>query len=316
MLYDLKYFSIVASFLSVIRFFIIYFLYKSSFNLKKSFFFKRLTPFLLAIIAQMFVFSIFGSLTYLRIYEHSPILYEQFCFIIILISFILSFIIFKSKERQLKLQYELKYKEKLAIVNERNRISRELHDTLGHTLTLLITLIKSSRINIKKDTEGTEKKLVQAASIASEGLKQIRTTISGWLPDKLNSSPITTEINKLIEFAKDIGIEIDFSVYGEERIVATGYSDVLYKICREAITNSLRHGKAKKVTIVLKFFQEKIQLFITDDGIGCNNIKKGFGLIGIEERVNDMNGTLTYGTTGDRGFNIHAKFPISKEGFR
>ncbi|WP_160317687.1 sensor histidine kinase [Pseudobacteroides cellulosolvens] len=203
----------------------------------------------------------------------------------------------------------MEYKEKLAIANERNRISRELHDTLGHTLTLLVTLIKSSRINIKKDPEETENKLIQAADIASEGLKQIRTSISGWLPEKLNSGQITYEIRKLIEFAKDTGIDIDFSVYGKERINAPVYSEVLYKICREAITNSLRHGKATKIIVILKFKQKEIQLFVNDDGIGCRNIKKGFGLIGLEERVKDINGTLSYGTSGNRGFNIHAKIP-------
>lgn len=306
---NLKSFIVVGIAISVLRLFIICFLYRYKISIRSFSFFKKLNLFFVAIIVQFVTLFIFFNFAIIGEKQKTPIMYEYFCYIILVTSLLMSFFLFRLKEKQLKLQYELEYKEKLAIANERNRISRELHDTLGHTLTLLITLIKSSRINIKKDPEVTEKKLVQAADIASEGLKQIRTTISGWLPEKLNSVQITSELSKLIEFAKDAGINIDFSVYGKERINAPGYSEVLYKICREAITNSLRHSKATKIIIILKFTQKDTQLFITDNGVGCKNIKKGFGLIGLEERVRDINGTLSYGTSGNKGFNIHARIP-------
>ncbi len=306
---DFNSFIAVGVTVSVLRLFLAYFLYRYKISISNFNFFKKLNLFFVAIIVQFFTLFIFFNYTILGENRKTPIMYEYFCYIILVTSLLLSLFLFRLKEKQLKLQYELEYKEKLAIVNERNRISRELHDTLGHTLTLLISLIKSSRINIKKDPEVAEKKLVQAADIASDGLKQIRTSISGWLPEKLNSFQITSEISKLIEFAKGTGIDIEFSVYGRERINAPGYSEVLYKICREAITNSLRHSKATKIIIMLKFTQKDTQLFITDNGIGCKNIKKGFGLIGLEESIGDINGTLSYGTSGNKGFNIHAKIP-------
>jgi signal transduction histidine kinase len=94
------------------------------------------------------------------------------------------------------------------------------------------------------------------------------------------------------------------------------YSKVIFRVCQEALTNSLRHGKAKNVNIILRSSGNKLSLFIFDDGCGCSQIKKGFGLSGMEQRVKDLGGTLVFGSDGESGFNIRMEIPLSSEGLQ
>jgi PAS domain S-box-containing protein len=206
----------------------------------------------------------------------------------------------------------------LNVLKERNQLAREVHDTLGHTLTLVIMLMKVCKINCETNIPETREKLTSAIEIAQEGLQELRRSIMGLsLPDKEKGNNIFTALEKLIESAEKSGLNIDFSVFGEEFYQknieifnAFDFYDSIYKVCQEAITNSLRHGQATNVSIILRFTPENLVLYIIDNGKGCGVIKKGFGLAGIEQRVGGLGGTVIYGSDGEQGFNIHVEIPI------
>ncbi|MCX7745649.1 MAG: histidine kinase [Clostridia bacterium] len=203
--------------------------------------------------------------------------------------------------------------EELAITKERNRFARDVHDTLGHTMTLLISLLEVSSITCKTDSVKTEEKLQEATQVARDGLKELRRSISGLAPEKLEANNLITAIQKMVQEFRSSGVHIEFSVEGIHSYHNAAYSDVLYRVCQEALTNSLRHGRAKNITIILKFTKEYVKLFIFDDGTGCKSINKGFGLKGMEERIKNLDGTITYGSDGESGFNIHMEIPIRGE---
>lgn len=210
--------------------------------------------------------------------------------------------------------------EELAIVKERNRVAREVHDTLGHTLTLLIMLIKVSRIKFEEDPNESKDKLSQAVEIAQEGLEELRRSIMGLMPENSGNNNIIHSLETLIASAQKSGLEVDFSVNGEEFYYKNlsirssfSFNDCIYKTCQEAITNSLRHGNATKIGIFLRFSPEKLVIFIIDNGRGCQNIRKGFGLKGMEGRVQSLNGHIIYGSDGEKGFNIHIEIPMGAE---
>jgi signal transduction histidine kinase/tRNA A-37 threonylcarbamoyl transferase component Bud32 len=208
--------------------------------------------------------------------------------------------------------------EELAIFKERNRVAREVHDTLGHTLTLLIMLIKVSRIKFEEDPNESKDKLSQAVEIAQEGLEELRRSIMGLMPENAGNNNIIHSLETLIAGAQKSGLEVDFSVNGEEFYYKNmsirssfPFNDCIYKTCQEAITNSLRHGNATKIGIILRFTAEKLVIFIIDNGKGCQNIQKGFGLKGMEGRVQSLNGQIIYGSDGEKGFNIHMEIPMT-----
>jgi signal transduction histidine kinase len=202
--------------------------------------------------------------------------------------------------------------EELAATRERNRLARDVHDTLGHTMTTLITLLKVSGITCETDPVRTKEKISQAMVIAKEGLNELRRSISGLKAEKLEASDLITGLKRLISDFESSGMKIDLSIHGVDNVSEPAYSGVIYRICQEALTNSLRHGKAAHVTIVIKLVEQNLKLFIIDDGCGCKEIKKGLGLPGMEQRVKELHGTIEYGSDGEKGFNISVEIPIPK----
>jgi len=200
--------------------------------------------------------------------------------------------------------------EELTLIRERNRLARDVHDTLGHSMTLLIALLEVSVITCKRDTEQTEEKLLDALKVSRDGLKELRRSISGLAPEKLEVTNLLNSLKKLIEDYKPSGMHIELLVEGIDGYRDPEYSDVLYRTCQESLTNSLRHGKATQVSIILRFVEGWVKLFIFDNGQGCQQINKGFGLKGMEQRINDLEGNIVYGSDGESGFNIHVEIPM------
>lgn len=198
----------------------------------------------------------------------------------------------------------------LAISEERNRFARDVHDTLGHTMVLLISLLEVCRATCESQPDKTKEKLDEAIKISKGGLSELRCSISGLVSKKLEAENLINSIKSLIFNFSSSNIDIDFSVDGIDNYSNPVFSEVIYRLCQEALTNALRHGKAKNVSIILRFENKSIKLFIFDDGCGCKEIKKGIGLLGMEQRVASLNGTIIYGSNGEHGFNINVEIPL------
>ncbi|MHB8126154.1 MAG: GAF domain-containing sensor histidine kinase [Desulfitobacteriaceae bacterium] len=212
-----------------------------------------------------------------------------------------------------KLKEHSKMIEELAIAKERNRFAMDVHDTLGHTMTLLIKLLEVGRMNFESpDTMIV--KMDDAIKVAREGLKELRRSVKGLTTEKLETNDFVRALEDLITDFQTSRVKIDFSVEGLYSFLSPVYSYALYNVCREALTNSLRHGKAENVTIILKFAEGKIKLVIIDDGCGCREITKGFGLSGMEQRVKDLDGKISFASDGESGFIIRLEIPLEGYG--
>lgn len=203
--------------------------------------------------------------------------------------------------------------EELAVSKERNRLARDIHDTLGHTMTILISMLEIMNINFYKEPEKTKEMSLKAADIAREGLKELRQSISGIAEQKAGRASLVRDLRNLMVECEQSGVKIDFIMDEELDLEDPMYSDVIYRCCQEAVTNALRHGKARGITIILQESRGKIKLFIFDDGVGCKKIKKGYGLQGMEERIGSLKGSIVYGSDGKKGFNINVELPIKEQ---
>lgn len=204
--------------------------------------------------------------------------------------------------------------EELAITKERNRMARDAHDTIGHTMSKIITTLEVCRITNDTDPVETRKKLNEALLFAREGLSEMRCSIAGLFPEKLASNSLTGILRNLFVGFMELGVKIDFTVDGTDNRNNSVYNNEIYKICQEALTNSLRHGKAENITIILRFESKTLVIYILDDGQGCKNIIKGSGLTGMEHRVRSLKGELQYGSDGEKGFNICIEIPLEGVG--
>lgn len=240
-----------------------------------------------------------------------------------LVSFIVALFMYLRNNITLSLNQELKIAniklteyastiEEIAVLKERNRLARDVHDTLGQTLSILITLLQVSLLSCKRDIKETEEQLNKAILITSNGLNELRQSISGLTSAKQVENNLFDILEKLVTHFECSGLRVDLSVNRIELNIDKSYTEVIYRICQEALTNSIKHGKATESSIILKFSENIIKLFIFDNGIGCKKlcVEKGFGLQGMQQRVKALNGDIKFGSDGKKGFNIHVEIPL------
>ena len=194
-------------------------------------------------------------------------------------------------------------------IEERNRIAREIHDTLGHTMTGLSAGIDACIALIDYSVDETKKQLSIISGVARQGLKDVRRSMKKLRPDTLERESLESAIEKLItETMSTSKVSIEFQSFLPSLVFEDDEEDTIYRIVQEGITNAIRHGHASRIFINFKKVDIWLVIRIRDNGIGCKDIHKGFGLTHMKERVDMLHGTVTY--SSNNGFQVVAKLPI------
>ncbi len=194
-------------------------------------------------------------------------------------------------------------------VEERNRIAREIHDTLGHTMTGLSAGIDACIALIDYSVDETKKQLHIISNVARQGLKDVRRSMKKLRPDTLEKESLESAIQKLIEDARDTSkVSVEFHSFLPTLQFEEDEEDTIYRIIQEGITNAIRHGHATKVFVNLKKVDMWLLIRIRDNGVGCDDIKDGFGLTHMRERVEMLHGTVK--CSSYLGFQIIVRLPI------
>lgn len=202
--------------------------------------------------------------------------------------------------------------EKIGESNERKRLAREIHDTLGHALTGIAAGVDACIAMIDIDPVVTKKQLMVVAKVVREGIGDVRRSLNKLRPGALDEHTLKEAIQKMIqEFSEVSDVKIDFDYQLEKIDFENTKEDIIFRIVQESITNALRHGHANM--ILVKIYQQNSNLMINikDNGLGCKEVKKGYGLKQMQERVAILNGSLQY--DGNDGFTVEIVIPM-KEG--
>ena len=180
---------------------------------------------------------------------------------------------------------------RLSVIEERNRIARDIHDTLGHNMTALIMQLQMADHYVMSDAEKSSQMLKNSLNTAKESLSKIREVVET-LRGKETSPEIA--IKTLVEeFSEKTGAEIKLNIEGEIP-KNYGVNSAIYHILQEGMTNSIRHGNASKLWINLIYSNENIKFNIKDNGQGALAFIEGFGLKGIRERVEAFGGNVEF----------------------
>lgn len=184
--------------------------------------------------------------------------------------------------------------EERSVLSERMRVSRDLHDTVGSTLTNLIMMMDTLEAMIH--SERTSKALDiarRARDQVEQGLEQTRTSLHELRQVKWPELKGLQAIHKLVRVFEDI-VNVDIHVeYGNVRSdLGDDVETVLYMVVREGLTNAFRHGKASRIKIILFQHEEKLILTIRDNGEGAEEVKDGIGFAGMRERIAPFGGHL------------------------
>lgn len=204
--------------------------------------------------------------------------------------------------------------EELATTRERNRLAREIHDNLGHYLTVVNVQIEAARTIMAQDPERAEDALTKAQRLTQEGLQSVRQSVSTLRESPLDDRLLSEAIALLLKEIKTAGVDVSLTVTGEERPLPPKYSLTLYRAVQEGLTNIRKYAKATAVFISLEYATpHQILLSINDNGIGSADPTGGFGLLGLRERVQLLDGSLDISTQPDEGFTISISLPLPRQ---
>lgn len=215
----------------------------------------------------------------------------------------------------------------IALTEERNRLAREIHDTLAQAFTGISLQLEAARSALAKaalalsDTQAPPATLdkaktytLRARDLARQGLSEARRSVRALRSQALETDALPTALRKILDqTSRDTGLDTHFYLEGTPERLPDDIQLNLLRIAQEAITNTLRHAKATQIDLALAFSHRDVQLRIVDDGIGfapTSQSDSGFGLIGIRERAARFHGTFELLSTPGIGTTLEITMPL------
>jgi signal transduction histidine kinase len=186
--------------------------------------------------------------------------------------------------------------EQLAVSRERNRLARELHDTLAHSLSALTVQLEALRALLKNDAEAAEPVVGELAALARHGLEESRQAIQALRREPVEVLGLENALRDMLQaFQARTGVSAHLTVSGNGLDLTTAEAQTLYRIAEESLINVERHAAAQRVEVRLACGSDRVDLVIHDDGVGFDPMAVNpdhYGLTGMAERANMVGATL------------------------
>jgi len=217
--------------------------------------------------------------------------------------------------------------ETLATAQERNRIARDIHDGLGHSLTVIQMQVKAARAILPADRTRANAMLDKAQAQAERALHDVRQSVAA-LRDAPAAAPLPEALCALADETTATGVPTVVEVVGAARELPAAVREALYRAAQEGLTNVRKHAKASRVDLRLEYSTEQtVRLEVRDDGRGTIPVPpttlldttgedappagaaRGFGLIGIEERAASLGGWAAFASVPGRGSRLNVEVP-------
>lgn len=207
-----------------------------------------------------------------------------------------------------KLKNKIEILKETSRISARNFVARELHDVLGHTLTLTINLLETSRMYYKDNMEISKTGVREAINALKNGYTELRQSLKNKVRLKKDTVTVLADIRALANVFSNAKMSVKVHSTGDNRILSPKEYTGIRRICQEALTNSLKHGKATEVFVSIRFNDGKTSIHIVDNGMGCGKIVKNTGLQSMETRIKELNGVFSFSSEPESGFIIFAQF--------
>jgi len=208
----------------------------------------------------------------------------------------------------------------MAVTEERNRMAREIHDTLAQGFTGIILQLEATEQALGDDINpDAQKHLNQARSLARRSLQEARRSVWNLSPQALEQRRLDEAIRHEVErFKQDHGVNAIFELFGEKRDLPPEAGTALFRICQEALTNIAKHAQASEVEVTLSFEDSQVELAIKDNGVGFEIDQDGkpvkgggFGLISMRERALGQKGKFEVVSEKGEGTIIRVAIPLA-----
>ncbi|MEV4458225.1 sensor histidine kinase [Microbispora sp. NPDC049633] len=219
----------------------------------------------------------------------------------------------EARRRREEAQGLLERIRELAVAEERARMAAEMHDSVGHHLTVIKMGLENAERFRERRPEAAWAEVRQAKELTAEALTDARRWVRALRPLALDGRVGSAALGRLAASFDGTGISVSFEVRGEERRLEPDTELVLYRVLQEGLTNALRHAKAEHVRGTLAFGDDRVVLMVSDDGKGRDDRPAGgFGLTSLAERARALGGTLAGANRPGGGFELRAELPLSE----
>ncbi len=202
--------------------------------------------------------------------------------------------------------------EELATAKERNRLAREIHDSLGHYLTVINVQIEAARAVIGNDPPRALDALRKAQSLAQEGLADVRRSVAALRASPTEDRPLPEALAALAAENRASGLLTELAVTGAPRPLPPQTELTLYRAMQEGLTNIRKHARAARVDITLDYGDnERVRLVVRDNGVGGgpDGRGSGYGLLGVRERTHLLGGEVRTQSVEGQGFTLEVELP-------
>lgn len=202
----------------------------------------------------------------------------------------------------------------LSVAEERARMAREIHDSVGHHLTVVNLQLQNAERFREAKPEEAWTEVEDARKTTLGALAEVRRSVRALKPVNLEEQTVTGAIAALVRAFEGTGTEATFEARGEERELPGEAELVLYRAAQEGLTNAAKHSDARRVTVTLFFEKEGVGLSVADDGLGAEGgaPERGFGLASLRERAEVLGGAFRVGTRPEGGFAIEVRLPLAE----
>jgi len=200
--------------------------------------------------------------------------------------------------------------EELATTRERNRFAREIHDGLGHYLTVINIQLEAARAVLDIDRSRALDAINKAQMLTKDGLAEIRRSVAALRLSPTDRRSLPEAIAVLVDEGRASGLVAELDVRGTPRQLAPAAELTLYRAAQEALTNIRKHAQANRADLTLDYTDSAhVHLTVQDDGIGTAAATGGFGLLGVRERVQLLGGDVVVQTAPGQGFGLRVEVP-------
>ena len=202
--------------------------------------------------------------------------------------------------------------EEVTVLQERQRIAKDIHDTAGHSITTVIMQTEAAKLILDKNPREAKNKIIAANLQAKHALEELRDSVH-LLSGRTQKLTLKEALPLIVRESTDgTGIKIRYAI--EEIAVSDEYHRFICNTLKEGISNGLRHGGATAFWFELRTNGEKIEFLLSDNGVGAATatLKEGLGLFGMKERTKKLGGEIAFSSEEGEGFEIFLSLPIVK----
>jgi signal transduction histidine kinase len=207
---------------------------------------------------------------------------------------------------------------RIAVAEERARIARELHDIVAHAVSVMVLQTGAVRHKLPDALEEDRDALRSVEQAGRTALAEMRRLLAAMRPDgddvQLAPQPGLDRLDSLLEEIRRAGLPVELHVEGERFPLPRAIDLSAYRIVQEGLTNTLRHARAGRADVIVRYRPDELQIEVRDDGVGGTSEGLGHGLVGVRERVKIYGGEMTAGAAPGGGFILRVLLPLSGDG--